>query len=163
MESAFSKPQAAAIVLGSARAAGRARTREQVVEGPARDVRDALCAGEVGVGGAYEAAAALPVVVVAVDVRVGRGDACPRQRRAVEGARALVRVRVRVRVRIRIRDNPNPNPNPNLTSAASGCRACSGARHVCRQSMSDVERTSLGLGLGLGSGFGFEFGFGFGL
>ena len=97
-----SKPQAAAIVLGSARAAGRARTREQVVEGPARFVRDALCAGEVGVGGAHEAAAALPVVVVAVDVRVGRGDARPRQRRAVEGARALVRVRVRIRVRVRV-------------------------------------------------------------
>ena len=103
MESAFSKPQAAAIVLGSARAAGRARTREQVVEGPARAVRDALCAGEVGVCGAYEAAAALPVVVVAVDVRVGRGDARPRRRRAVEGARALVRVWVRVRVKVRVR------------------------------------------------------------
>mmetsp|Transcript_14279 Transcript_14279/g.35370 ORF Transcript_14279/g.35370 Transcript_14279/m.35370 type:complete len:206 (+) Transcript_14279:387-1004(+) len=31
----------------------------------------------------------------------------------------------------------------HVPSAASGCRACSGARHVCRQSMSDVERTSL--------------------
>ena len=106
MESSCSKPQAAAIVLGSARGCAAstisARTREQVFEGPARAVRDALCAGEVGVGGAYEAAAALPVVVVAVDVRVGRGDARPRQRRAVEGARALVRARVRVRVRVRI-------------------------------------------------------------